>query len=166
MHLATLVVYCNAVLQAFSNTLIVNNYALLSSLGIDYYFKYIEQFSSIPSALAEESLSLKHIYVPAFQDFIQIQRPVEKELQICCIQALQHEYLTTGQEGSDDFEGRVLSRCTYKNDRTGFHCTQQGILLSLVEAMYFIYEKHRGCRGRKDILRLGCLDDFPYILDS
>ncbi|MNM87689.1 hypothetical protein D3C81_998780 [compost metagenome] len=52
-------------------------------------------------------------------------------------------HAATRQQGRVQFEGRVFGGRTDKDDRAALDVRQEGILLRLVEAVYFVHEQHR-----------------------
>ena len=84
--------------------------------------------------------------------------------QIFFAEIFQDVYLAAGEEGRDDFEGRVLGCRADKYHGAVFDTLEKGVLLRLVEAVYFIYKEDRPSPDLERFSRRG--HDFTQFLDA
>ena len=143
MHLSILVIDGNILLQTLCNSFVTYDCGAFSGEGIHHNLQNVEQFPSISATLTEERISLLDSDVLFPQNLIFLQCPVQQNLQVARFERLEDKDLTTGKQRSDNLEGRVLGSCSDQDENALLHGSQQCILLSLVETVDFIYEKHR-----------------------
>ena len=93
-----------------------------------------------------------------------VQGAPEQGLHVFFGERMQHEHLAAGKKRAVHLEGRIFRGRADEHDAALLHEGQKGVLLRLVEAVYFVHEEH----GAPSVLPVlfGLLHDGAYFLDA
>ena len=104
MHLPVFVVYGGALLQALAYGLVVYHYLPLTSLGVHYHLKDVEEFAAVASAVTQEGVAFLQENVALTQHLVVLEGAVKQGEQVLFRKTLEYENLAAGQKGSDNLE--------------------------------------------------------------
>ena len=104
MHFAILIVSQRILLQSFCHKLIGNDNIVLFTGSFNYQFQYVQQFTGISPTIPENGVRFLQYYLPFLQDDVLCNGSIQQLQQIVFLQRFQDIYLTTRQQGADDFK--------------------------------------------------------------
>ena len=164
MHLAILVIDGHVFLDRGRYSLVVYDDGLLASLGIHHQLKNVEKLAGISAAVTHQRFTLPNFNGFVLEQYILMDSPVQKRLQITLFQRLEHKNLAAGQQGSNDLKGRIFRSGAHQHDGSVLYGAQQGILLGLVEAVDLIDKQDGSTFLAEQATGLGLIKDLTHIL--
>ena len=142
MHIALLVVSKGILLKLFFYHLVGDDH-LIRFCRFHHQFQDIEELPGIASAEAEHRRGFLQIDILLREFHVLGDGTLQESLQIFLFQGFEHVELASGEQRTDNLERGVLGgRRILKKDAL-LHCAQQGVLLTLGEAVDFVYKQDR-----------------------
>ena len=165
MHFSLFIIGHRVLLQTVGYDRVVYDKRFIGRSGIGYQVDDVEQLPRVAAGIAEESRCFPYVDISFLQLFVGFHRTVEKMLQMRRIKGFKYVNLTAGEQRAYDFERRVFGRCSDKSYRTIFDCSQQRVLLGLVETVYFVDKQNRSAL-LENTPAFTFVDDFTYLFYS
>ena len=143
MHLSSFIVRRRIFLQALHHLFICYFNLFISFFSSYYELQDIQQLPCIATGITQHGVCLGQHDIHILQYDIFRNRLIQQSQQISFLQRLQNIYLAAWKQWTDDLERGVLRRGSDQGYHTCLYCIEQGILLRLAEAMYFVNKQDR-----------------------
>ena len=137
----------------------------VATLRLHHELEHVQQLACVAAAVSQEGARLFQFDVALLQVDVGREGAMEQSQEVVLLQRLKHVELASGQQGSDDLEGRVLRRGAYQGDNAALDGSEERVLLGLRETVNLVDEEYgRGFVEESSFLCL--LNDFAHILDA
>ena len=142
VHIALLVVSKGILLKLFFYHLVGDDH-LIRFCRFHHQFQDIEELPGIAAAEPEHRRSFLQIDLLLREFHVLGDGTLQESLQIFLFQGFEHVELASGEQRTDYLERGVLGGGTNQGNDALLHCAQQGVLLTLGEAVDFVYKQDR-----------------------
>ena len=165
MHLPSFIVRCRIFLQALHHLFICYFNLFISFFRSNDKLQDIQQFPCIATGITQHGVRLGQHDIHILQYDIFGNRLIQQGQQISFLQWFQNIYLAAGKQRTDDLERGILCRGSDQGYHTCLYSIEQGILLRLAKAMYFVNKQDRW-NGIEKAIAFCLFYHFPHIFHS